>query len=509
MSTTRRHFLAQSAAAAATPAAAWLSNLAAISEASAAPNSDYRALVCIFLNGGNDHANTVVPIDDDHANYLRERPVIAHAKSSVASRPLGSVDGRAYGLSPDMAQLYDAFYPPAGTSGGAQLAVLMNVGPLNEPTVRVGNGVNTPIPYINPDKGSNASIPPRLGSHNDQQLIWQTSEAEGAVRGWGGRIGDYMLSKNFNGLPTFTGIGMAGDECSFLAGERSTPYLITRTRQLSTTIRSTREVVFGSVDVSGAISRILAGSGAISSQSNYLQQDLVNLMRRSINADNLLRSQLRDESSSSPYRALLNINSDFANRLASIAHTMNIGDQTKAKRQVFFVQFGNFDTHSQQRSQHGAMLQQLSRALIAFQSTLNGLGLADKVTTFTASDFGRTLTENNDGTDHGWGGHHFILGGAVKGGLYGRALSHDVASINTSRYAGITYQGAPLKVKETLDRGVPIPTTSVHQYAATLALWMGVPQADLPKVVPGVAPFQNLGNATVASLWPVDLKFMG
>jgi len=472
---------------------------------------------CVFLEGGMDHANSVIPTgSDQHGYYKKQRAALAVPLEKVRLLP-----GQNYGLSPELTGLQDLF-----TQTPSPLAILLNVGTLEGPTVRVQTEPNgtvrgfgdTPVyynPVRNPKNAQGTTvIPVRLGSHNDQQLLWQTSKAEGAVRGWGGAMSDVLGVTKPNGSSSFSAIGI-GDSPALLSGEKTIALQASAGKDLALGYRSDlmRYPVFGSNTASLVVPKLLSGLGI--SNPSYFEQDLINVHNRAIAADATLRKvpslnaealdALADGLGADP----------LYGKLKNVLRLIQAGDITRGnKRQVFFVQFGGFDTHSFQNDKLPALHQVLQKALVAFYKDLKAQNLQEKVTLFTASDFGRTLSSNNDGTDHGWGGHHFILGGAVNGGkIYGQDLTHavydpDLAATapvnlpNTTRYAG-------LPTWETLARGVPVPTTSVHQYAATLASWMGVTDADMPKVIPQIVNYPDAADTSKeAALWPRKLGFM-
>jgi uncharacterized protein (DUF1501 family) len=344
----------------------------------------------------------------------------------------------------------------------------------------------------------------RLGSHNDQQLLWQTSTAEGAVRGWGGTMSDVLGAKMPNGSKAFSAVGI-GESPALLTGEQTIGLQASVGADLALgyTKDLTRFPVFGSSTASALVPKLLTGLGM--SSTSYFEQDLIDIHARAIAADATLRKV-----PSAANKGELDAFGDSADylyaKLRNILRLIQAADVTKAsRRQVFFVSLGGFDTHSGQNDRLAKLHTAMDNALHAFYTDLQALGsgMQDKVTLFTASDFGRTLGSNGDGTDHGWGGHHFILGGAVKGGkIYGQPLSYLPNDTMNTRYGD-------LLTWETLQRGVPVPTTSVHQYAATLASWMGVSDADMPKVIPQIVNYPDKAETSAtAALWQRNLGFM-
>jgi uncharacterized protein (DUF1501 family) len=526
MTTTRRGFIQQSAALGASAAAPWMASLAAISEAAAqTAGSGYKALVCVFLTGGNDHANTLIPVDlqtngtkPGYDIYLKYRPEIAYQWDALrvgpgAGQALLRADRASLPGASNMSLLKDlvvtdkgrslAFAPPLTELkqlyDAGQLAVLHNVGTLVEPTrgYRASPGAELVYYGYNADGSVNlsrqAKLPPRLGSHNDQQMIWQSSNPEGASKGWGGHIADQ--TGGAPGNKVFSSISVAGNTV-FLTGASTIPYQVTTAGSLSVPLGSLRTSVYGSTAVANVLGQIITGQGVTTGQA-VLEKDLTTVVRRAISADDVLRNIARQDTDST-YAPLntLSPGMDLARQLRTVAHLIRHRDKLGAAptgRQVFFVQISTFDTHSGQNADHPWLLRQLSQSLLAFQQVLTTLGVQNDVTTFTASDFGRTFNSNGDGTDHGWGSTHFILGGAVKGRqFYGKVPQFDPALPSTDGPNFYDDNG----------RGRLIPSTSVDQYAATLARWMGVSDAQLPSVLP------NIGNYTGVTGWGTNLGFL-
>ena len=452
----RREFLrAASSLSVAGSAAPFALNLATIGAAAAQTANDYRALVCLFMYGANDHNNTVVAYDTANFNaYTTARASIARTQADLL--PLtpsvalsGSNAGRQFALPKEMAALKTAW-------DAGKLAILANVGPLIVPTTK-SQYTNLSVP-----------LPPKLFSHNDQQSVWQASAAEGARVGWGGRIGDLMISQNANSI--FTCNSISGSAV-FLAGQASVAYQLGTSG--STAISGITGTLFGSSSASGTLNTLITSGG-----NNVFTQDLAETAQRSIAANAMLSSALTS-APDFPLPADL-ATSSVATQLRVVARMISARAQLGAKRQVFFVSLGGFDTHDDQLANQPGLHTQVANALSYFYNTTVTMGVADQVTAFTGSDFGRTLTTNGDGSDHGWGSHHFILGGAVRG----------------QRYYG-TFPIMGLNNNDEVGSGRLLPTTSVDQFAATLAKWFGVTQSDMSLVLP------NIGNFSTA-----DLGFM-
>ena len=452
----RRAFLqrasALSIAGAATP---FVMNLAAIGEAAAATASDYKALVCVFLGGGNDYANTLVPYDSaQYGIYSAQRPSLAYAQSDLAATVLNPATplagGAQYALAPELARLLPVF-------NGGDLAVMLNLGTLVQPT--------TKAQYL----GSSVKLPPKLFSHNDQTSYWQASSPEGATSGWGGRIGDLLQSGN--GTAALTCINVAGNAV-YLTGKAAVQYSVTTGGPIALAARNSLQ---GSASAGQLLQSLVNGSV---SGGHQFETALGMTGTRALN----LYAQVSTALAAAPatttvFPAAADPSSSLGSQLKMVAKLISVASQLGAKRQVFFVATGGFDTHAGLGTVHPTLLTNLADALRSFYDTTVELGVANQVTTFTASDFGRALTANGDGSDHGWGSMHFVLGGAVNG----------------KRYYGINptlANGGP----DDVGQGRLIPTMAVDQYAATLASWFGVSASDLPTVLP------NIGNYAGSAL---------
>lgn len=448
----RRHFLrSASALSLAGSAAPFAINLAALSAASAQSAPDYKALVCVFLYGANDAHNTIVPYDTtSYTGYATQRQDLAWAQAELlpltptTPLPGGRQVALPTALSP-LATLFDA----------GQCAVIANVGPLVKPTDRT-SFMNQSVP-----------LPPKLFSHNDQQSVWQASVPEGAKYGWGGRIGDLLASENTNQV--FTCNSLSGTAV-FLSGQVVQPFQLDPTQGSIAFNALNAGSLFGSAAAANALRSTLTRT-----RTHLFENDVRAVNQRSIDSNTLLAAAL---AGAPALTTVFLTGNSLASQLAMVAKIVSVSDQLGAKRQVFLVSMGGFDTHSGQDVTHPTLLAQLAAAIDAFQKSMVELGSSQRVTLFTASDFGRTLTINGDGTDHGWGGHHFVVGGAVRGKqVYG------------------SYPDLTPGVSTDAGNGRLIPTTAVEQYAATMASWMGVATTDLPLVLPNLGSFApaNLG----------------
>jgi uncharacterized protein (DUF1501 family) len=450
----RRAFLRRSATLGiAGGAAPFVTQLAAIGEASAAVASDYKALVCVFLYGGNDYANTLPPYDTaSHALYTTARPGLAHLRDTLtatALNPLNALGGRQYALAPTMAPLLPLF-------DAGKMAVVLNVGTLVRPTTKAQYQANS------------VALPPKLFSHNDQQSYWQASSAEGATSGWGGRIGDLLQSGN--GSAALTCISASGNAV-YLSGRSSIQY-VTGTNG-PTPLINNASTLYGSSAAATALRALMGGA-----RSHLIENEHATISKRALD----LYAQVNGSLGNAPASnfPLFPTGNSLADQLKIVARMISVSQELGAKRQVFFVSIGGFDMHDFLVRDHPTQIGRVAAAMRAFYDTTTALGVADKVTAFTASDFGRTLTQNDDGSDHGWGATHFVVGGAVNGQrIYGTppAIGHNTP--------------------DDVGQGRLLPTTSVDQYAATLANWFGVSAGSLSTVLPNIGNYnessRNLG----------------
>lgn len=443
-------------------------NLATMSSAVAQTNvSDYKALVCLFLYGANDQANTVLATDTNSwSQYQTVRttseagsialPALGMTGGVIPITPLTMQTGRSFALHPAMTEVQSLF-------NNKRAAILANVGPLIVPTT------------LEQYKARSVPLPPKLFSHNDQQSLWQAYAPEGAAYGWGGRMGD-MLAAN-NSVPVFTAISTSGNAV-FLSGRSVIQYQVSSSGAVA--ISGLSGSLFGSSSATTTLRTIISGDSG-----NYIQKEHAAITKRSIDAQAMLGPAMAPAGSNgvanptqylNPNTGALS-NNTLATQLQTVARIIAGRSALGAKRQVFFVSLGGFDTHDLQRANHANLLARLSHAIAYFDSTLANLmgsDMRNQVTLFTASDFGRTFTSNGDGTDHGWGGHHFIVGGAVKGGdIYGN------------------FPVTGLKHAEDVGSGSLLPQYSVDQYGATLATWFGLSNSQLSEVFPNLNNFSN------------------
>ncbi|MBT0569168.1 DUF1501 domain-containing protein [Curvibacter sp. CHRR-16] len=461
----RRAFLRRAAqlslAGTATPFAL---NLAAMGEAAAFTATDYKALVCVFLFGGNDYANTVITYDDDSYNkYAAIRTSIAEKKADLAATLLSPTTalagGRQYALHPAMTGM-------AGLFNAGKAAVQLNVGPLIVPLTRAQYNSGNRVTY---------PIPPKLFSHNDQQSVWQSDSAEGSTVGWGGNMGDLALSSNTRSQ--FTCMSLSGGV--FMSGDTALDY------RISTNGAINIEPISGSTTYRSSYVRDALTSLIQQSRAHVLENEYNRVIKRSIESEAIISSAVASSTLSTAFSG-----DGLSSQLKMVARLINARNALGVKRQVFFVGLSGFDVHDGLMDRQPLLLTKVSEAMTSFYNATVEMGIANQVTAFTASDFGRTLSSNGDGSDHGWGGHHFMVGGAVKGkAFYGKAPPVSVG--NTSAADDQWHVGS----------GRLLPSTSVDQYAATLASWFGVSNSELADVLPRLS---NFGGTD----YPTNLGFM-
>ncbi len=485
----RRDFIRRAACAAVGTAAmtATIRDLRMMNAAMAQTNiTDYKALVCIFLQGGNDSNNLIIPtIQSEYNNYAAIRtPVLAIPQSALlglmnGSNPYVDPAGHSYGLHPSCPELQTLF-------SEGKLAALFNTGTMIYPVTRTQ--------YL-----AGLNKPPQLFSHADQQTQWQTSlPDQPPTTGWGGRCADLLNSVQPN-APISLMVSLAGAN-TFEVGNIVSQY---------------------SVSTSGAISLAMPGTPSGGANTNRLptlmsilglpytnlqSQAYAGVAEHAINTGALLNSAISSTTNANywsntfptkitPPEGGAAFTSSLSPQLQMIARLIAAGSTAAPtgfgmKRQIFFCQVGGYDLHTGQTNYsaanpsnvllgaHTNLLAELSQSMFAFQRAMEQLGLSNMVTSFTASDFGRTFPSNGQGSDHGWGSHHLVLGGAVKGQkTYGQFPTLTVNGPNDT------------------STGRWIPTTAIDQYFATLATWFGVDSGNLATVFPNLGRFSssNLG----------------
>ncbi len=408
---------------------------------SSAAFTDYKALVCVFLYGGNDSFNMVVPSSLAEYNvYAASRQNLAVARDVLLPiQPLTS-DGAQYGLHPGMAGIRDLF--EAGRA-----AVVANVGPLIQPTTR--------DQYLN----HSVPVPPQLFSHNDQQDQWQTLRGRTAIKtGWAGRIADALAAET-SAQQIALNISLSGTT-PFQAGASTLPYTIGTTGA---------PIYFGMTSAPEDRERRAAFETLVGENwPSIFSRAFARVNRRALDTADLVNAAL----ALAPPLTTPFPTSRLAQQLAMVARLIAVRAELEMSRQIFFVAAGGFDTHDSQMNDQPNLLADVSASVAAFHAATIELGVGSQVTTFTQSDFGRTLTSNGDGTDHGWGGHQLIVGDAVRGrDIYGRMPRLEI--------------GGP----DDAGAGRIVPTVSVDQFAATLSKWFGVADAQLGAIAPNLANF--------------------
>jgi uncharacterized protein (DUF1501 family) len=453
---TRREFLRRSAAVAGAGfAAPWALDLAGLASAAPGDTDDYRAIVCLFMYGGNDHYDTFVPNDPaGYAAYRAARSGIARAEADILPiSPAGGFSGAGtFGFAPELADLHDIFNEGA-------LAVLPNIGTLIRPLDKASYEVRS-------------NRPPQLFSHNDQQSYWQSSSPEGATTGWGGRIADLVLDGNTSSS-TFTCVSVAGNAV-MMTGRDAMQYQVS-----SRGVTRLRTDTFRHDAATAGLREIMELR-----QPGLFPSSYSAISKRALDTADQLSAAVETAEGRYDFDARFDLESDnndlvrAAGQLKMVAKLIAAGRDTLGlKRQVFFVAMGGFDNHSGLAARHPELLAGLNGALSQFYRMTQDMAVAENVTSFTASDFGRTLTSNGDGSDHGWGGHHIVMGGSVRG----KRVFGEVPVIADDG-------------PDDVGRGRLLPTTSVDQYAATFASWMGAGSSELGAIVP------NLGNYDIADL---------
>ena len=439
---TRREFLRKSAllTAALGTAGPLALNLAMMGEAAAQTASDYKAIVCIFMVGGNDYGNTLIPYDNVNFNaYQQIRGGLAYTQSALSSTVLTPriplPDARQMALAPEL-------LPIKGLFDSGAMGVLLNIGPLVQPT--------TLAQYF----AGSVPLPPKLFSHNDQQSFWQSDNPEGATNGWGGRLGDMMLSSN--GTSMFSGMSINGNAV-FLSGNSVSQFDLTSSGAVALKVSS--QPMFTSTACSQALLSLLTQS-----RTNVLENAVTRMNGRGITGNAQIAAAL---SALPALSTTFDSKNSLAMQLKMVANLIAARSSLGVKRQVFYVSLGGFDTHTNLTETHPGLMTSVAEAISSFYSATQELGVANQVTSFTASDFGRTLSPNGDGSDHGWGSHHFVVGGALQGQNFFGTLP-------------ATAVGGP----DDVGQGRLLPSTAIDQLGAQLASWFGVSGGEMKTVLP-------------------------
>jgi len=438
-----------------------LNSLAAMAQGTG--GTDYRALVCVYLAGGNDGHGTVIATDpDSFAAFTSARsgaPGLAYPMSELLPITLQTPQtGRTFALNPSLGGVQTLF-------NAGRAAIVANTGTLIAPATKTQINSNS-VP-----------LPDSLFSHFDQTAAWQAIAANlgsGERVGWGGAVADAIEAMNLNSNSMFTCISTSGNAL-FLSGQDSFQLNVTSAGPIP--IYGLQNPPFGVPAASNPLNSILTAD-----ENNLFSQEYEIVINRSMQAQAMLATAMAPAGVGgvanppqylNPMTNML-ANNPLATSMQTVARIIAGRAQLGVTRQIFYVQLGSFDTHNNQAVQHAQLLTQLGSAFEYFDGLMVGMGLGNNVTSFTISDFGRTLTSNSNGTDHGWGSHHFVVGGAVNGqNMYGQYPVVGVDQVND------------------LGAGRLIPTTAVEQYAGTLASWFGLSDSQIRTVFPN---FGNFGT---------------
>ena len=487
LNATRRQFLRTASVVSGsvgTAAAPFALNMATLNAAVAqTAATDYKAIICMFFYGGNDSSNMVLRTDKTSFDeYTRLRnvgndPIALLAPGTprnggatraspanlggvlpITPKFTASVENKdfTFGLHPSMTEAQTLF-------GAGRLAILANAGPLV-------------VPLTRDEYTSNSKPRPQaLGSHNDQQSTWQALGPEGVKIGWGGHIGDMIASQNTN--QTFTSIGVSGNAV-FSAGQTTYQYQVGGGG--ATQIGGITGTLFGSPTASTTLRSIITGDNA-----HLFAKEMSTITARSITAQQTFQTAYAGSTVVAPTQYFQpstgnNQTNGLAQQIQTVARVIGARTAIGAKRQIFFVSMGGFDTHDNQNMNQADLVARISHAIGYFDTVMSNIGGVDmrkNVTMFTGSDFGRTITTNGDGTDHGWGSHHFVVGGAVKGGeIYGR------------------FPQFQLNAGQDAANNAYLPVTSVDTIGATLGKWFGVSDTNLDTIFPNLKNFpRDLG----------------
>jgi uncharacterized protein (DUF1501 family) len=431
-----------------------LSSLESVLEAATVDTSGYKALVCVFLYGGNNAFNWVVPVSSGtYSMYSAARANLALAQGTLLPLNATASDGSTYGFHPSCPELQALF-------NAGHASILCNIGTLIQPTTTV-QAQKHQVP-----------LPPQLFSHSDQQTQWMTSYAQSGERfGWAGRWADMVAAQGL--IPNLEWNLNVGGQNYFTEGKNTIPYALgsNGAPQLAVVNSSYR----GNARKNASLD-ILAQASA---DPKLMVSEYAAIRKLSAAKVALVNNSLASVGDlATPFPNQPN-DSGLGNQLHEVARMIKARTLIGDTRQIYFVSMGGYDTHNGELQSQQSLFLALSRHLNAFYNGMVELGVQNNVTVFTASDFGRTLGANADGSDHGWGSHALVLGGAVQGGQY-------VGTMPTLQISGPDdYAG----------NGRMTPTTSTDQYGATLARWFGVADADLPTLFPNLSnfPVKNLG----------------
>jgi len=444
MNRNRREFLRTCCDLGAASFAAHLGHLAPMT--ASAQGMSNKTLVCVFLFGGNDSNNMIVPIDSRYGAYQSMRSAVALAQGTLL--PAGT---SGYGLHPALVNVQRLY-------NQQHAAAVFNVGTLFRPVTRATL--------------DSAPVPRNLYSHSDQTQQWQTSDPNGGATGWGGRVNDLAITHNTGILPP--GITVNGGNALFLSGATTKGLNFSNAGSFGLSTFGDDKAMMARLTAMQKVLTFDSGLQLVSAANGVLDDSF----KSAAEIDKALNS--------APALPVAFPNSGLGQQLAQVAQVIAVQNTLGLTRQIFFAGMGGFDNHEDLLDKHQNLMATLDAAVNAFITTLEQRGHLNTVTLFTESEFNRTGNSNaNIGTDHGWGSHHLVVGGAVRGGTtYGTFPRHELRGPDD---AG--------------DRGNWIPSTSLDQYAATLGSWFDVPDADLKMIFPNLATFSAYG-------WPEKLGFL-
>ncbi len=410
--------------------------------------NDYKALVCLQLSGGNDSFNMLIPRGaTEYSEYAEVRSNLAIAQDQILPINPDVTDGREFGLHPSLTGLKDIF-----ESGKA--AFVSNVGTLVEPVTKPGlqqGGVKVPLGLL---------------SHSDQVMHWQTAfPQDRTTLGWGGKMADILKSMNED-IGVSMNISLGGNNV-FQRGESVTEYAINETGGVSIVGFDINEPFFNLMkeDVTDMMSQ---------NYEDIFRDSYNGVLKRSVESNEVFNTAIEGAELSTQFS-----NTNLSQKMQMVARSIASREQLGVKRQIFYVDIGGFDNHDELINNHSQLMKTVDDALSEFYAATIELGVSDCVTTFTISDFARTLTSNGNGTDHAWGGNAIVLGGAVNGKkMYG---DYPVLSL-----------GSDLE----LGGGIILPTTSADEYFAEIALWFGISPNDLSQIFPNIGNFYDVASSS-------------
>lgn len=444
----RRSFL-QMLAAGLPQTSVGLSSLAAMGGLSAQTAQDSKFLICLYLQGGNDNANTIVPISTaEYADYQAARPSICLSATEPLAISPDLFSGPSLGLHPKLSYIAQLF-------NQGKAAVVANVGNLVVPVSKTQwNGGAPTVP-----------VPMQLFSHSDQEAQWQTcSPREQSRTGWLGRTSD-ILSSTYTDANAKVSMSLSlGPNNVMLNGNKTVAYKLT---SVGAARLFGQDGLGGSATASAALRQIYQPA-----RGNLMESHLSTVYKRSIEAESVVTAALAQVTLANNFPT-----TSIGQQLYGVMRMMMASRALGHRRQVYFVEARGFDAHANLIEAQSLKLEELNAAVQSFCTALQANNLWSQSVLFTASDFGRALQTNGKGSDHGWGSHHFVIGGPVKGKrIYGQ------------------WPRVALLTPEDAGQGRLIPTTAIDQYAATMATWFGVSGTDLSYVLP------NLGNFAASNL---------